>query len=161
LVSIYYQDVLHLLTVDFCSRMEYRQPLDDVRQLPNVSGPRIIAEQLERIAPPARFRLAAPLQELLGEMLHQLVDVVAALAQRRDRERNHLQSEVEVLAKGPTANGLLQIVIGRGDDADICANDPVSADALDLLRLDRAQQLRLRVGAEVAHFVEKQSSVMR
>ncbi len=72
-------------------------------------------------------------------MLHQLVDVVAALPQWRDRQRNDLQPEVEVLAKCAAPHGLLEIVICRRDDSDIGPNDPVPTDALDFLRLDRAQ----------------------
>src|SRR2546423_3588521 len=94
-------------------------------------------------------------------MLDQLEDVVAALPQRRDRQRNYLQSEIQVLAKRSRAYGTQEIVIGRRDDAHVGANDFVASDPLNLLCLDRAQQLCLCVGTEIAHFIEKERSVMR
>src|SRR5450759_1927893 len=160
-VAIDDENILHVRAGDFRAGMQNRQPLHDVRELANVSGPRVIAKQLERVAPPARFRLAASLQELLGEMLDQLENVVAALPEWRDLQRDHLQPEVEILAKGSRPHRTLEIVVRRRNNAHISANDSVPAHALDFLRLDRAQQLCLRVGAEVPHFIEEQGSAMR
>src|SRR5204863_3355949 len=123
--------------------------------------PGIIAQQLQRIASPARLGLTASLQKLLREMLDQLENVIAPLAQRRDRQRNNLQSEVEIFAERSFPHGALEIVVRGGDNAYVGANDAVTADALDFFRLDRAQQLRLCVGAEIADFVKKQRSMMR
>src|SRR6187401_1204464 len=109
--------------------MENRQTLDDVGQLAHVPGPRIVAHKLQSVAPPAWLRLTAFLQELFGEMVDQLENVVAALAQRWNRQRYHLQPEEQVFAERAVTNGALQIVIRGRDDTHIGANDLVSADA--------------------------------
>src|SRR2546430_1379040 len=93
-------------------------------------------------------------------MLHQLQNVVTALAQRRNRDRDHLQSEKEILAEGSFTHRALEIMIRGGNDAHVRANDTVTADALDLLRLDCAQQLRLGVGTKIADLVQEQSPVL-
>src|SRR5439155_11755298 len=140
--------------------MQDGEPLHDIGELANIARPWVVAEELERVTPPSWFCLAGPLQELLREMLDQLENVVASLAQRWDRKRNHLQSEVQILAKRSGAHCPLKVVIRRRYDPHIGANDFVTADSLDLFCFDRAQQLGLSIGAEIPDFIEEQSPVM-
>src|SRR5512132_1793007 len=161
LVSIDDENLFHLLPRDLRARVQDGQPFDNVGELTNVPGPRVVAEQLQRVTPPPRFRLTASLQELLGEVLYQLEDVVSALSQRRNREGNNLQSEVQIFAECTCPHRALEIVIGRRNDAHVGANHLVAAEPLDLLRLDGAQQLGLGVRTEISNFIEKESSAMR
>ncbi len=160
LVPIHDEHVFDLLPGDLSARMQDRQSLDDIGELPNVAGPGVVAKQLECVAPPARFCLSGSLQELLGKMLDQLEDIVAALAQRRDRQRNHLEPEVQVLSKRSSSHRALKVVIRRREDSHVGANNFVAPDSLNLLGFDRAQQLGLRIGTKITNFVQKQSAVM-
>src|SRR5256885_17254005 len=79
--------------------MQDRESLYDIRQFAHVARPRIIPQQLQRVASPARLRLSRSLQELLGEMLGQFQNVIATLAQRWNGQWNHLQPKEEILAE--------------------------------------------------------------
>src|SRR5262249_61888432 len=53
----------------------------------------------------------------------------------------------------------LQVDTGRGNQANLVAHRFRAADALDLAFLNRAQQLRLQIEAQVADLVEEQRAV--
>ena len=51
-----------------------------------------------------------------------------------------------------------EVAVGRRDDSYVHLDRVGSADALELLLLEHAQQLGLQVEAHLAHFVEEQSA---
>ena len=84
-----------------------------------------------------------------------------AVAQRRQRDRNHVQPVVEVLAERPFLHQLAQVGVGRGDDAGVELDRPRLADALDLALLQRPQQLRLQRQRHQADFIDEERAAMR
>jgi len=53
------------------------------------------------------------------EMLRKIADIFGALAQRRQTQRHDVQAEEQVFAEQPLLDQNAQILVGRGDDADI------------------------------------------
>ena len=104
----------------------------------------------------AEPRVVAP-QEELGQLRH----VVDAVAQRRHPDRDDVDPVVEVLAEPPFLDRLLEVDVGRGDQAELGLDRLGAADPLDLALLDRAQQLGLQVEPQVADLVEEQRAVRR
>ena len=92
----------------------------------------------------------------LEEQPRQLRQVLDAIAQRRHPDRDDVDPVVEVLAEPPFLDRLLEVDVGRGDQAEVGLDRLGAADALDLPFLDRAQQLGLQVEAQVADLVEEQ-----
>ena len=88
-------------------------------------------------------------------------DVVAALAQRRNLDREHRQPEEQVLAELPLGHPLLEVAVGRGDDADVDVQRLGAADPLETPLLERAQDLRLQRQRQLADLVEEQRAAMR
>ena len=113
-----------------------------------------------RIAP-CDICIACARRELLEEVLHQHRNVVAAIAQRRQLNRDHVQAVVEILAKRALGHHPRQLGIGRGDDAHVHLDRLVVADALELALLQRAQQLHLQRRAHRPDFVEEQRALVR
>ena len=73
-------------------------------------------------------------------------DVVAALAERRNENREDIEPEVEVgRGNGHAATSRVQITIRRRDDAHVDVQAARSADALELALLQHPQQLGLRL----------------
>ena len=70
-------------------------------------------------------------------------------------DRNHGEAEVEILAEVPLLDLFLEVLVGRGDDADVDLDRPRRPEPLDLALLQDAQHLGLRLGAHVADFVEE------
>ena len=68
-----------------------------------------------------RSGLAVLARRLHEQHLHQLGDVVRAIAQRRQFERNHGQPVIEILAKRAVLDHRLQIAMRGGDHPHIHA----------------------------------------
>ena len=73
---------------------------------------------------------------LRQEVLGQGGDVVAALAERRDVDREDAQAKVEVFAELTGRHQLSERPIGRGDDPDVGWPRPGVADRRHLAVLD-------------------------
>src|SRR5881628_3321334 len=62
----------------------------------------------------------------------------------------------EVIAEPALTNHRFQVTMSRGDDADIDGNRFRSANTLKGLLLEHAQEFHLRVGRQVADFIEEE-----
>ena len=89
-------------------------------------------------------------------MLDQRRDLLAPFAQRRHRQAHDVQAVEEVLAEPPLVDHLLEVGVGRGDDADVDVDRPRLAERVDLARLEEAQQLGLHVERDLADLVEEE-----
>ena len=76
------------------------------------------------------------------------------------RDRDHVQPEEQVLAKGALVDLLLEVLVGGGDHAHVDLDRLLRADPLDLALLQHAQQLRLRAQAHVADLVEEERAAV-
>ena len=88
-------------------------------------------------------------------MLDEHRHVRAALAQRRQGDRDHLQTVEEILAEAPLSDLLGEVLVRRGDDADVDPDGAVGADRADLAVLEHPQQLHLQGGAHLGDLVEE------
>ena len=83
-----------------------------------------------------------------------------AMSSRRSRnggtrEGDHVEPVVEVLAEAARRDLLLEILVRRGDHAHVDLDRLGSADALEAVLLEDAQDLRLRHQAHVGDLVEE------
>jgi hypothetical protein len=65
---------------------------------------------------------------------------------------------VQIFTKYPAFDRFPEIAIRGGDDADVCLQHSVAAEALELALLEHAQELRLCRGGHLADLVEKQQA---
>ena len=80
----------------------------------------------------------------------------ARVAQRRQRDRQHVQPVEQVLAELSRAcTSSSQVPVGRRDHADVDADVGRAADALERLLLEKAQQLGLQRRHHLADLVEE------
>ena len=66
----------------------------------------------------------------------------------------------QVLAKLPGGDGLLEILVGGGDDAHVHLDGLVAADAFERAGLEHAQNLRLRGRRHIADFIEENGAAV-
>ena len=97
-----------------------------------------------------------PLEEVIREQQH----VGLPLAQRRDEDREDVQAVEQVLAEGAGGNRVLEVGVGRGDEADVDLDRLDAADPLELALLQHAQQLDLGGEVDVADLVEKERAAV-
>ena len=109
----------------------------------------------------SRGRSPDSAQNSLHELARQDRDVLAALAQRRHVERDHVEPVVEILAEAARGDLLLEILVGRGDHAHVDLDRLGAADALEAVLLQDAQHLGLRHQAHVGDLVEEDRAAVR
>jgi hypothetical protein len=125
-----YRQVLEL---DLVALVEDDQRLDLVLELPDVARPGVAGEGLHRFRPTTRLRrLAVVLGEDGEEVLGEQRDVARALPERGDVERHDLETVVEVLAEAPDRHLLLEVPVGRRDQAEVDVDQLRAADPHDL-----------------------------
>src|SRR5262245_63268133 len=86
---------------------------DDVAQLADVAGPVVTEHQSLGLRRHALDAAVEPLIEVADEMSNEKQYVLATFAQRRQRDRHHVQAVEEVFAEAPALNLVLQIAIDR------------------------------------------------
>src|SRR5208283_2205650 len=133
---------------------------DDVLQLPDIARPGVAHQGLhdrgrDRLDPPAH----AP-GEPLGKMADQRRDVVAALAQGRQHQWEHVQAVVEVTAEAAVGDHRSQVAVRGRYQAHVHADRLGAAQTLELLFLQHAEQLGLQLWGNVADLVEEQRPVV-
>ena len=75
-------------------------------------------------------------------------------------QRQHVEAEHQVGAEAALGHLLLQVAVGRGDDAHVQLYLAASAEALHALFLQHAQQLGLQSQRQFADLVEQQGAAI-
>src|SRR6185295_7097653 len=135
------------------------QPLDQVLQLTDVPRPPVLLEHAHRRIGDALDFLPEAGVVAAQEEIGELRDVLGALAQRRQLDRDDVDSIEEIFAEAAVLHRLLEIDVGGGDQAELGLDRLAAADPLDVALLDRAQQLGLQVAPQSANLVEEQRAV--
>src|SRR5690606_27987206 len=98
-----------------------------------------------------------PAQEVICEQR----DVIVAIAERRQVQRDDVQPVVQVAAERAATDLLVEIAIRRRDDAHVDVDGLRRADGYDLALLQRAQQLHLQRGRHLGNLVEEERAAAR
>lgn len=104
------------------------------------------------------FFRAGPIIQLVQEMLREKRNVLAPFPQRRHRQREFQQPEIQVLAQDTHRDGVLQIAIGCGNHAHVDRYLAVAADAGDVVGFDHPQQVHLQGQRHFGDFIEEQGA---
>src|SRR5258707_11465945 len=137
-----------------------QQAARHVFQLANVARPRVSLQHRYRFGGDGRSFNAEVTGVFAEKVLDQHRNVLAAFAQGRELEADHVEAVEEVFAKRPFANHRFQIAVRGGDDAHIHRNSLPAANALESLLLEHAQEFYLRAGRQVADFVEEERTLV-
>src|SRR3954470_5867824 len=93
-------------------------------------------------------------------MLNQQGHVLAASAQRRQVEGDHVQTVKKVLAEAAILYCLLQVDVSSGEDANVNLDLLDAAEVHEFFVLQHAQDLRLRLHAHGADLVEEDGAAV-
>ncbi len=93
--------------------------LDDVGQLPDIAWPVVQHEELHCLRGEALGRLVHLVTEALQEVVGQEGDVLAALAQWGEENRDDMDAVVEILTKPPRLDSTPQILIRGSNKTEV------------------------------------------
>ncbi len=88
-------------------------------------------------------------------MVNERGNFVAAFAKWGNREADHVQAVVQILAEPALLDQLLEISVGCRDDADV-DGQRAFAERADFTGLEKPQQLRLQIHTQFPNLVEEQ-----
>ncbi len=94
------------------------------------------------------------------EMVDQKGDVAVTFAQRWNEDGHDIDAEIEVFAEPAFADGVFEIFVGRGNQAEIDFARDAAAEALHRAFLQDAQEFALEVGIKGGDFIEKERAVV-
>ena len=154
------RQVRQRVDVDDVSARKHHRALHDVLKLAHVARPLVGEQAPHRLGGDVRDLLAGLTREAPQECLHQLGDVVRALAQRRQRDREHVQSVIEVLAELPARHHLGQVAVGGRHHPHVDADRLVAAHPFELTLLQHTQQLHLCLQGQLADLVQEQRAAV-
>jgi len=89
------------------------------------------------------------------ELLDQARDILLPLSQRRHENGDDVDPVIEIFAKLPASNHLLQVAISGSQDPDINMDIAHSTDTAKCSSFEHAQQLGLKTRGEVANLVQE------
>src|SRR6185369_11218847 len=128
------------------------EPLHHVAQLANIARPAVAladAQRLRRNVFAAAFVFSG---KVVKEYFYQQWNVFGPLPQWWNENRNDLQPIEKILAKSARRDAFAELLIGRGDNADIHSHQIGPAYHPKRSVLNDAQQIALALGREVADF---------
>jgi hypothetical protein len=129
--------------------------LHQVYEFAHAAGPLAGEEDRLDLGIEPLARAAAQRVVLAQETVGQQENVVAAVAQRRDVDRDRLQPVVQVVAELARLDLLQQDLVGGGDEAHVDVDRADRADAPEALAVERREDLGLHQRVESAHLVEE------
>src|SRR5581483_2594814 len=132
-----------------------RAAINHILQLANVARPAMTGQEGHRL----RRNFFCPRLLRLLQRLQDVVDnggnVPGPLTQRRHADAHHVEPVIKVFPEGLGPDHFLDVLVGRGNDADVDPNGVGASDALDFALLEHAQDFGLGGQGHVADFVEK------
>ena len=127
---------------------EDERPLEHVAHLPHVARPAVGEQPVQHLARQRR-RAVGQLGAEIGEQPGNESEAVLAraVAHRGQLQRHDAQAVVEILPEPALLDLALEVLVGRGDQADVHGDLAGAAEPAEGLGLEHLQQLGLELGA--------------
>src|SRR5882724_978443 len=143
------------------TRGQQSGPLHKVLQFPDVARPAIARERVHRFVGNTLDLFSHAPSVLIGEVVNQKRNVITAISQRRDINREHVQTIVKITPELFFGDQLGQAGIRSRQYANIDALSASTAQTLKFLLLQNSQKLGLQFERYIAHLIQKERSLVR
>src|SRR5690242_7094768 len=130
-------------------------------QFTDIPRPVVLLQDSERIGRDSSELLFRFARRVRGESVGEERNVLGTIPERRDLDGDHAQTEVEVAPKTASFCFGSEIPVGRRDDSHVDFDRRRTANALELLFLQNAKELRLEVQTHLGDLIQEKSSAMR
>jgi hypothetical protein len=122
---------------------EQRRPLQDVRELTHVAGPRVPEQACARVGGERERGQLVVGSDAAEEVFGEEKDVVAALAQRRQTQRHDREPVIEVLAELVLSRRRREVFVARADHPDVDGLAASASESADRAVFDGLEELAL------------------
>ena len=150
-----------VVQIDLGAGGQGARALDGVLQFPDVAGPHVTTQRVERARAIAHDRAAHSLGRLRQEVLQEGVQFIGTLAEWRNTKVDDTEPVVEVRAETMFAHLRRQISIGGRDDTHVDRARSGLPYPSHLALLQDAEQLHLHRRRHLADLVEEQRAAVR
>ncbi|MCG3148042.1 MAG: hypothetical protein PCFJNLEI_01484 [Verrucomicrobiae bacterium] len=133
---------------------------DDVFQFADITVPELVVEKIAGFGGDGGVGVAEFRAMPAEEVVHEQGNVLRPVTERGEEDGRVVEPVVEVLPELFFVDGLFEVAMGRGKDADVHADGFFAAEALDGFVLQHAEEFGLGAGADVADFVEEDGAVV-
>jgi hypothetical protein len=103
---------------------------------------------------------AYPSAKKLDKVRYEDRNILAALSQRRQLDRKHVQAKVEVATEFAISHHPRKIAMGGSYQPHIHLVSPAASQALEFLFLQYAQKFRLQRRRNIAYFIQKEGTLV-
>jgi hypothetical protein len=145
---------LKKVDVDLCMIREDARTLEDATKLAHVAGPGAPRQVHHGAIAHLSIR-----RDLPQASLHDDVEVVSALGERRDVEVEDVQPVQQIRPKLSPSRARFDVEVSGGHDSCLKRQILHGADGPEAGRADRAEELRLLLERKVADLIEEERSV--
>ena len=133
---------------------------DSVLQFADIARPRVDFEHREGSGIDAANILAETPVRHRKEMIDQERDIPLSFAERRQFDGERIEPVEEVLPELAGSGQVGEVLVGRGQDANVGLDRLVAAHAFELLILKDTQDFGLSGGRHIADFIEKERAAV-
>jgi NAD-dependent dihydropyrimidine dehydrogenase PreA subunit len=99
-------------------------------------------------------------REIAENLTRERRDLRGPLSQRWEKNREHVETVEEVLAKRPHGYRTFEIPMGGGNDSHVYSKGPITSDALEVPGLENSKKLHLCAERQLRDLVEEQGPVV-
>src|SRR3989339_356979 len=139
---------------------QYHASFDDIFQFADIARPRIGAEGLERTLVHALDGCPQFYVETGDEMADEHRYIACPPPQRRQYQRNNVQTIKKVAPECAFFHFLLKVFIGRRDKPEVAGKLPYPAHPFKPPLLQHTQKLDLDIGGQFPDLVEKEGAAI-
>ena len=143
--------------IAFCCQDE---PFDDILQLPDIAGPRVLHQHGEGVGL-QELSFSQFLIEPAKLSLDELQNVLGSVSESRYADRSHVETVVEVVSQLPGSDQLHDVSACGGYDPDIHRNVANASHALDHAFPYDPEDLDLRILWKSRDLIEKNRAAFR
>src|SRR5271157_592873 len=143
-----------------CRTEQRIEPFDFVLELAHIAGKVVRADPDHSGGIEPQGLGAKSLRHARRDITHELRDIVLALSQRWNHDREHIEAIEEIPPESSAPDRRFEIVMRRGDDTRAGVPDLGLAQATELTELKEAQERPLQRSRHVRDLVEKQRSTV-
>lgn len=133
-------------------------PLDVVLKLPDISGPEIGFQEIQRFLWDGKGRAGVEGCVSFNEKADQIRDIVSTFPERRDIDRENIESVIQVFPKQLLVDHFREIPVCGSDNPAVDGDCFGVSDPFELMFLQDAKKFDLKGVADGIDFVEKDRS---